>query len=241
MAPDDSSLSVSRTNWCPLLWFGFSFPSWWLMGDFEWGGVGQTNVLHFLSFSNSDVDCTFFSNIISCITIFTIVYYIFVVCGKEKNIRILLSRAMGRFGSCLLCGFESTQMRAEYMIQRHSCEMLLFMLASNLEWIFHRVVFLRLLGWGSVTRQRKLFINSESHRFLSQSVENNLRWSCAQFLYASLDRNLEQAVPVWYIPQVLQRSSEIILLQSLFAASLAWKSCFHHFEILLSSFLRPVD
>lgn len=41
-------------------------------------------------------------------------------------------------------------MTAVQMRQRHSCyEMLLFVWASNLEGIFHRVVFLRLLGWGS--------------------------------------------------------------------------------------------
>lgn len=42
-------------------------------------------------------------------------------------------------------------MPAVFMIQHHSCYvMLLFVWASDLEEIFLRVVFLRLLGWGSV-------------------------------------------------------------------------------------------
>lgn len=107
----------------------------------------------------------------------------------------LLSHGTVRFGFCLWYSLESTQMTAVYVIQRHSCcEMLLFVWASNLEEIFHRVVFLRLLRvgvcWLLITRQSKLCVNSESHRFLS-----HLRWSCIQFLFASLNHNLAQTVP----------------------------------------------
>ncbi len=106
----------------------------------------------------------------------------------EKNITILLSHGTVRYGFCSWCSLESTQMTAVYMIQRHSrCEMLLFVWASNLEEIFLRVVFLRLLGWGSVgflLHDSELCVNSESHRFRSQCVENYLWWCCCiRFLF----------------------------------------------------------
>ena len=49
--------------------------------------------------------------------------------------------------------------------------------------------------WLLITGHSKLCANCKSHHFLSQCVQNHLWWCCIQFLFASLNHNLKQAVP----------------------------------------------
>lgn len=97
---------------------------------------------------------------------------------------------------CLWHSLESTQLTAVYMIQCQSCcEMFVFMWASYLEEILLRVVLLRLLGRGSVgfllhslQTVRVIIFFPSVWRIICGGVAYS-------FSSASLNHNLEQAVP----------------------------------------------
>lgn len=90
-------------------------------------------------------------------------------------------------------------MTAVYRIQRHSCwDVVLRVGIKSGRDICQGCVFEAFrvgVCWLLITRNSKLCVNSESHRFLSQRVESHLWWCWIQFLFASLNHNLEQAVP----------------------------------------------